>query len=48
MNDAIHKRNSYVPIEVHWTEVLNRDEKWKEETIANTSEQQFANFRVLV
>ncbi len=42
-NDAIHKRNSYVPIEVHWTEVPGRDEKWKEETIANTSEQQFAS-----
>ena len=42
-NDAIHKRNSYVPIEVHWSEVPGRDEKWKEETIANTSEQQFAS-----
>lgn len=42
-NDSIHKRNSYVPIEVHWTEVPGRDEKWKEETIANTSEQQFAS-----
>ena len=42
-NDAIHKRNSYVPIEVHWTEVPGRDEAWKKETIANTSEQQFAS-----
>ena len=41
-NDAQYKRNSYVPIEVHWTEVPGRDEKWKKETIANTSEQQFA------
>ena len=40
-NDAIHKRNTYVPIEVHWSEVPGRDEKWKEETIKNTSEQQF-------
>jgi len=40
-NDATHKRNSYVPIEVHWSEVPGRDEKWKEETIKNTSEQQF-------
>jgi len=40
-NDAQHKRNSYVPIEVHWSEVPGRDEKWKEETIKNTSEQQF-------
>ena len=42
-NDATHKRNSYVPIEVHWTEVPGRDEAWKKETIANTSEQQFAS-----
>ena len=41
-NDAQYKRNSYVPIEVHWIEVPGRDEKWKKETIANTSEQQFA------
>ena len=40
-NDAIHERNSYKPIEVHWSEVPGRDEKWKEETIKNTSEQQF-------
>ena len=40
-NDAIHDRNSYKPIEVHWSEVPGRDEKWKEETIKNTSEQQF-------
>ena len=41
-NDAQHKRNDYVPIEVHWSEVPGRDEKWKEETIRNTSEAQFA------
>ena len=39
--DAEEKRNSYIPIEVHWTEVPGRDEKWRKETIANTSEQQF-------
>ena len=39
--DAEDRKNSYVPIEVHWTEVPGRDEKWKKETIANTSEQQF-------
>ena len=39
--DAEHERNSYVPIEVHWSEVPGRDEKWKEETIKNTSEAQF-------
>ncbi len=42
-NDATHKRNSYIPIEVHWTEVPGRDEAWKKETIANTSEAQFAS-----
>ena len=41
-NDAEKGRNSYTPIEAHWSEVPGRDEKWKEETIANTSEQQFA------
>lgn len=40
-NDAINKRNDYVPIEVHWSAVPGRDEKWKEQTIANTSEEQF-------
>ena len=39
--DAEERRNSYIPIEVHWSEVPGRDEKWKKETIANTSEQQF-------
>ena len=39
--DAEEKRNGYIPIEVHWSEVPGRDEKWKKETIANTSEQQF-------
>ena len=39
--DAEDGKNSYVPIEVHWTEIPGRDEKWKKETIANTSEQQF-------
>ena len=41
-NDAIHKRNDYVPVEVHWSEVPGRDDKWREETIRNTSEAQFA------
>ena len=40
-NDSIHKRSDYVPIEVHWSEVPGRDEKWKEQTIRNTSEEQF-------
>ena len=39
--DANNKRNDYVPIEVHWSEVLGRDEAWKEQTIRNTSLEQF-------
>jgi hypothetical protein len=39
--DAEEKRNNYVPIEVHYTQVPGRDEKWKLETIKNTSESQF-------
>ena len=41
-HDAEKGQNSYNPIEAHWSEVPGRDERWKEETIANTSEQQFA------
>jgi hypothetical protein len=39
--DAEEKRNNYIPIEVHYTQVPGRDEKWKLETIKNTSETQF-------
>ena len=39
--DAENQRNTYVPIEVHWSEIPGRDEKWKEETIKNTSASQF-------
>ena len=39
--DAEEKRSSYIPIEVHWSEVPGRDEEWKKETIKNTSESQF-------
>ena len=39
--DAENKRNSYIPIEVHWSEIPGRDEAWKEETIKNTSASQF-------
>lgn len=41
-SDAENKINSYVPIEVHWSEIPGRDEKWKQETIANTSLEQFS------
>jgi len=40
-NDAVQKRNNYVPFEIHWSQVPGRDEEWKEETIRNTSEHQF-------
>jgi len=40
-NDAENKRNDYIPIEVHWSEVPGRDEEWKERTIRNTSPEQF-------
>ena len=39
--DSQSKKNDYIPIEVHWSEVPGRDEKWKEQTIRNTSEEQF-------
>jgi hypothetical protein len=39
--DAEKGRNEYVPTDVHWSEVPGRDAAWKEQTIANTSEQQF-------
>jgi len=40
-HEAERGKNEYVPTEVHWSEVPGRDETWKEQTIANTSEQQF-------
>ena len=40
-HDAEKSKNEYVPTDVHWSEVPGRDTKWKETTIANTSEQQF-------
>jgi hypothetical protein len=39
--DAVNKQNDYIPIDVHWSEVPGRDEKWKQETIRNTSPEQF-------
>jgi len=40
-HDAEKSKNEYVPTDVHWSEVPGRDDAWKEQTIANTSEQQF-------
>jgi len=39
--DAEEGRSSYIPHEIHWSQVPGRDQKWKEETIRNTSEEQF-------
>lgn len=39
--DAVNKKSLYNPIEVHWSLVPGRDEKWKEDTIRNTSQEQF-------
>ncbi len=40
-HDAERGKNDYIATEVHWSEVPGRDAKWKAQTIANTSEQQF-------
>ena len=39
--DAENRRNSFIPVEVHWNQVPGRDNEWKKKQIANTSEQQF-------
>jgi hypothetical protein len=39
--DAVEQRSLYVPFEVHWSMVPGRDATWREETIRNTSEEQF-------
>lgn len=39
--EAIEKRSDYKPIEIHWSMVPGRDEEWKEQTIRNTSPDQF-------
>jgi len=40
-HDAERGKNEYVATDVHWSEVPGRDDAWKRQTIANTSEQQF-------
>jgi len=40
-HDAERSKNEYVPTDVHWSEVPGRDDRWRLQTIANTSEQQF-------
>lgn len=38
---AVKKENDFSAFEVKWSDVPGRDEKWREETIARTSERQF-------
>ena len=38
---AVQKVNEFVPFTVNWWDVPGRDEKWKAQTIANTSQLQF-------
>lgn len=38
---AVKGRNNYVPIEINWYDVPGRDENWKRQVIADTSETQF-------
>jgi hypothetical protein len=38
---AVQKTNTYRPFRVDWWDVPGRDEEWKAQTIANTSELQF-------
>ena len=40
-HDSERGKNEYIPTDVHWSEVPGRDAAWKEQTISNTSEQQF-------
>tara|TARA_Y100000004_G_scaffold19283_1_gene19825 strand:+ start:3594 stop:5177 length:1584 start_codon:yes stop_codon:yes gene_type:complete len=38
---AIHDQSEYKPFTINWYDVPGRDEAWKQQTIANTSEAQF-------
>src|SRR5574337_1218235 len=39
--DAIAKKNDCKPLEINWWDTPGRDQAWKEETIRNTSKEQF-------
>jgi len=41
--DAIEGRNSYKPLEISWTDVPGRDEKWKKQEIANLGSEEAFN-----
>jgi hypothetical protein len=40
-HDAERGKNEYITTEVHWSQVPGRDDNWKAQTIANTSQRQF-------
>ena len=40
-SDAENERNSYVPIEVHWSEIPGRDDNWVEEQFKLLGEVKF-------
>lgn len=40
-NDAVRGLNQFTPMKVDWTAIPNRDEEWKRQMIANTSEEVF-------
>lgn len=40
-NDSENDLNNYKRVDVHWADVPGRDEAWRNETIRNTSEEQF-------
>jgi len=39
--DATEKRNEFFPIEVHWSDVPGRDQKWKEQMVSTLTESGF-------
>jgi len=39
--DSVEGRNFYERVDVHWSDIPGRDDKWRQETISNTSEDQF-------
>jgi hypothetical protein len=39
--DAVEGRSGFTPLKVTWRDVPGRDEQWKKDTIANTSEEAF-------
>ena len=40
-HDSEQELNEYKRIDVHWSDVPGRDQEWREQTIRNTSEEQF-------